>query len=94
MKKLEIDCFEAAETNLHWDIAQTSPIKILHLKKGTRSAYACNKNERVNEKQRVGTCITVKEQYRQYVKEMGQDRTGLGRWTWKRIEGNNEIKQL
>ena len=64
----------------------------LDLKKGSRTAYACNKNERTNEKQRGGTCITMKEQYGQYVEEIGKDGTELRCWTWLRIEGNNEIK--
>ena len=59
MEKLEIDCFGAAETNLHWDIAQASLIKILDLKKGSRTAYVCNKNKRINKK-KGETCITMK----------------------------------
>ena len=34
----------------------------------------------------------MKEQYLQYVREMGKNKAGLGRWTWLRIEGNNNIK--
>ena len=63
MKKLEVDCFGAVETNLQLNMAQTSPIKILDLKKGSRTAYMYSKNERTNEKQRGGKCITMKEQY-------------------------------
>ena len=91
MKKLEADCSRVAE-KMQWEIACTSPIEILDLKKGTKTAYTCNKNKRTNEKQREGTYITMKDQYGQYVKEMGKDGTGLGRQTQLRIEGNNEIK--
>ena len=49
MEKIEIDCFGAAETNLHWDMAQNSLIKILDLKKGLRTVYACNKNKQVTQ---------------------------------------------
>ena len=48
MEILEIDCFGAVETNLQLDIAQTSLIKFLDLKKGSITVYACNKNERIN----------------------------------------------
>ncbi len=92
IKKLDVDCFGAAETNLQWTMAQTSPTKILNLKQGSRTKYSCNKNETITEKQQGGTCITMKEQYGQYVKEMGADETGLGRWSWLRMEGNNDIK--
>ena len=34
----------------------------------------------------------MREQYGQYIEEMGKDETGLGGWTWIKIEGNNEIK--
>ena len=63
MDKLKVDCFGVVETDFQWDMAQKSLIKILNLKKGSRTAYARNKNERTNEKQRSGTCITMKEQY-------------------------------
>ena len=81
IKKLDVDCFGAAETNLQWKMAKTSPIKILNLKQGSRTKYMCNKNETITEKQQGGTCITMKEQYGQYVKEMRADETGLGRWS-------------
>ena len=73
-----VDCFGTAEKNFQWDMARTSPIKILDLKKGSRTAYVCNKNERTNEKQRSGTCIKMKEQYGHYDKEMRKEKTGLG----------------
>ena len=92
MERLEVDCFGAAETNLQWNMARTSPIKILNLKQGSKTVYACNKNETTTEKQQGGTCITMKERYGQYVKKMGKDETGLGRWSWIRIEGKNDIK--
>ena len=63
-----------------------------NLKQGSRTKYTCNKNETITKKQQGGTCITMKEQYGQYVKEMGADETGLGRWSWLRMEGNNDIK--
>ena len=66
--EMEVDYFGASEINLQWDMTWTSPIKILGLKKGSRSAYVCNKNKRINEKQRGGTCITLKEQYGQNAK--------------------------
>ena len=31
------------------------------------------------------------EKYGQYVQEMGKDETGLGRWTWIRVKGDNGI---
>ena len=40
MEKLEVDCFGAAETNLQWGMAQTSLIKLLDLKKDTKTVYA------------------------------------------------------
>ena len=42
-------------------------------------------------KQQGDTCITMMERYVQYVKEKGKYSTGLGRWYWVRIQGNNEI---
>ena len=59
--EMEVYCFGASEINLQWDMTWTSLIKILDLKKGSRSTYTCNKNERTNEKQRGRTCITMKE---------------------------------
>ena len=31
------------------------------------------------------------EKYGQYVKELGKDPSNLGRWSWIRVKGNNEI---
>ena len=50
------------------------------------------KVKKTNEKKRGGTCIKMKECYGQYVKDMGKDETGLGRWSQIRIEENNDIK--
>ena len=49
--------------------------KILDLNIGMRTVYACNI---YFFKQRGGICITMKEQYRQYIKEMEKDGTCLG----------------
>ena len=48
MEKLEIDCFGAIKTNLQWDLERASPIKILDLKKASRTAYVYNNNEKIN----------------------------------------------
>ena len=40
------------------------------------------------------TCLMMKEQYGQYVKEIGNNETGLGRWTWIKVEGNNKTIYL
>ena len=39
-----------------------------------------------------GTSITMIECYNQYVKDMGKDKTKLGKWSWIRIEGSNNIE--
>ena len=43
------------------------------------------------EKQKGGSCIILMEKYGQYPKTMDKYEKGLGRWSWLRIEGNNEI---
>ena len=72
MEKLEVYCFGAAETNLQWNMARTPPMKTFNLKKGPRTIYTYNKNETTTEKQQGGTCISMKEQYGQYVNKLGK----------------------
>ena len=63
MELLEVDCFGATETNLQWNMTRSSPWKLLDLKSGSRTAYACNKNEQTTIKQQGGTCITINGKY-------------------------------
>ena len=94
LNKLEIDCFGAAETNLHWDMVRTTPKKVLYLPNETKNVYAYNTNENNTKKQQGGTCVTIMERYGQYVKEIGKDPSNLGRWSWIKVKGNNEISTL
>ena len=50
MKLLELDCFGEAETKLQWNMTRLSPRKLLDLKTGSRTAYACNKNDQTTNK--------------------------------------------
>ena len=72
-------------------MTRSSPWKLLDLKPGSRTAYACNKNEQTTIKQQGGTCITITEKYGQYAQEVGVDPTGLGRWSWIRLTGDNDL---
>ena len=65
---------------------------VLDLKVGTRTVYSCKTSEKTNEKQKGGNYIVPMEKYGQYSKMVGKDETYLGRWSWLRIEDNNEIK--
>ena len=94
METLDVDCFGAAETNLQWRLAKNSPSKILGLGKHTRTAFACNNNEHTTEKQQGGTVISMMEYYSPYVEETGTDETGLGRWSWIKLKGNNNLKTM
>ena len=91
LDKLEIDCFGAVETNLQWKMMRTSPRKVLDLSHDTKTTYACNDNEQTIKKQQGGTCVTIMERYGQYVENTGKDGTGLGRWSWMKIKGNNGL---
>ena len=94
MENLDVDCFGAAETNLQWKLAKNSPSKIIGLGKNTRTAYACNRNEQTTEKQQGGTIVSMMEYYSPYVEETGSDETGLGRWSWIKLKGNNNLKTM
>ena len=94
METLEVDCFGAAETNLQWKLAKNTPSKIIGLSKNTRTAYACNENEQTTEKQQGGTIISMMEFYSPYVEETGTDKTGLGRWSWIKLKGNNNLRTI
>ena len=92
LNKLEVDCFGAAETNLNWKMTTMAPWNLLlDLSPGTKNSFVCNENEAITLKQQGGTCITMMEKYGQYVTEMGKDETGLSRWTWIQLKGNNGI---
>ena len=51
-------------------------------------------NESNTIKQQGGTCVTIMEKYGEYVKEMGKDPSSLGRWSWIKVKGNNDITTL
>ena len=94
INKLEIDCFGAAETNLQWEMVRTTPKKVLYLAKETKCVHAYNSNEHNTIKQQGGTCVTIMEKYGEYVKEMGKDPSSLGRWSWIKVKGNNDITTI
>ena len=91
METLEVDCFGAAETNLQWNMSKSTPKKLLSLNPGDRTSYACNKHETTTVKQQGGTCLTMTAKYGQYIGDIGTDESGLGRWSWIRIKGNNNL---
>ena len=68
----------------------TSPKK-LDLPKETKYLYVQITNENNNNKQKGGTYVTIIEKYGQYEKEKRKYPTGLDRWSWIKIKGNNKI---
>ena len=62
------------------------------LRKGAepiKSVVSQNKNEGkdTGNKQRGGTSKIIKDSLAAYVKKLGTDHTGLGRWSWYLLEG-------
>ena len=44
--------------------------------------------------QQGGVSISIKDQLKEYVQEMGHDEDGLGRWAWAKLEGRDEVKTM
>ena len=90
--KADIVCL--AETNLRWSFlrhAATLNNRIHPHHREFRTSTSHNKQEDLGTTHRGGTCNIALDQTSHKVTKVGQDNSGLGRWSWMQVTGRNNI---
>ena len=94
-----IDAAGLQEVCINWSTLPTSKTiaQILRSKaEDIRSVASHNKREgkeeNIGKSQRVGTATILREGLTTYVVGSGTDETGLGRWSWYKVEGEKGHK--
>ena len=89
MAKMEVDIYGGAESRTNWNLVPHTHSfkKSLSMREGSHCCTGHNSHENFSLKQQGGTFIASTPTAGQYIREMGNDSTGLGRWSWMRVEG-------
>ena len=83
MTKMEVDIYGGAESRTNWNLVPHTHSfkKSLSMREGSHCCTGHNSHENFSLKQQGGTFIASTPTAGQYIREMGNDSTGLGRWS-------------
>ena len=92
LKRYNVECLGLQETCINWSEFKASQTVASILRDGKtpiRSVQSYNRYEtdNIGYTQRGGTATVLRDELDGYFKDLGKDETGLGMWSWYRIQG-------
>ena len=92
LKRYNVECLGLQETCINWSKFKASQTVASILRDGKtpiRSVQSYNRYEtdNIGYTQRGGTATVLRDELDGYFKDLGKDETGLGMWSWYRIQG-------
>ena len=96
MAKMEVDIFGGAECRTNWNLIPYTHnfTKSLNMREGSHCCTGHNTHENFSLKQQGGTFIASTPTASQFVRDTGTDSTGLGRWSWMKVEGRTSATRI
>ena len=91
LSRLDVDIFGGAESRTCWSLLPSSLAisRVLDLRDGSRAIAAHNEHESFSPSQQGGTFLAATEQLQDHIPSSGKDPSGLGRWCWMTLVGQN-----
>ena len=92
LKRYNVECLGLQETCINWSKFKASQTVASILQVGKTpirsvQSYDRYETDNIGYTQRGGTATVLQDKLDRYFKDLGKDETGLGMWSWYRIQG-------